>query len=73
LPAGSSAQRASYANPALVVAALLADGPVHLTAQTALYYLPAEAVGGFAAFVVIAICYPRAAQPAASVPASSSA
>jgi glycerol uptake facilitator-like aquaporin len=54
----------SYANPAIVIAALLANGPVNLGGQTALSYVAAEAVGGLAALLIISVCYPRAAAQA---------
>ena len=50
---------ASYANPAIVLAALFADGPLALSARTALVYLLSQLVGAFIALLIISIAYPR--------------
>jgi glycerol uptake facilitator-like aquaporin len=49
----------SYANPAIVVSAVFAAGPVALPATSALLYVPAEVAGALLALIVIAIAYPR--------------
>lgn len=49
---------ASYANPAIVVGALVAAGPIALPAPMALVYLAAEVAGALLAFLVIALAYP---------------
>jgi glycerol uptake facilitator-like aquaporin len=48
----------SYANPAIVVSALFAAGPVALSATTALLYVPAEVSGALIAFVIVGFAYP---------------
>jgi glycerol uptake facilitator-like aquaporin len=49
----------SYTNPAIVVSALFAAGPIALSATTALLYVPAEVAGALIAFVIIGFSYPR--------------
>lgn len=49
----------SYANPAIALAALFAEGPIALTSQRVLSYLPAEVVGALMAFLMISLVYPR--------------
>jgi len=48
----------SYANPAIVVSALFAAGPIALSATTALFYVPAEVAGALIAFVIVGFVYP---------------
>ncbi len=48
----------SYANPAVVLGAVLSRGASALPATTALYYLPAEIVGAVLALAAVAIIYP---------------
>jgi glycerol uptake facilitator-like aquaporin len=50
-----------YANPAVALGALFADGPITLPTTTALSYVLAEVGGGLLAFVFIAMAFPRAA------------
>lgn len=53
LPSGS------VANPAVAIGCLVAVGPVGLSQGTVASYVPAELLGGFAAFLLISVCYPR--------------
>jgi glycerol uptake facilitator-like aquaporin len=50
---------ASYANPAVAVAAIFADGPVTLPLGSALAYSAAEVGGALVAFAVISLAYPK--------------
>ncbi len=50
---------ASYANPAIALGALFADGPMALPATTVRLYLLAHLAGALLALPVIAIAYPR--------------
>jgi glycerol uptake facilitator-like aquaporin len=50
---------ASYANPAIAVAAIFADGPVLLPPGRALVYSVAEVGGALVAFAVISLAYPK--------------
>jgi glycerol uptake facilitator-like aquaporin len=58
----------SYANPAVTIGALFANGPVAISSATALRYVPAELAGGLLAYLVISICYrhPRASDRSAA-------
>lgn len=49
----------SYANPAIVLAALFVDGPVALAAKPALVYVLLQVGGAFIALLIISIAYPR--------------
>jgi glycerol uptake facilitator-like aquaporin len=51
----------SYANPAIVAAALIAAGPIALSRATALLYLATEMAGALVAFGIVSLLYP--AQP----------
>lgn len=53
LPSGS------VANPAIAIGCLIAVGPVALSGATVAMYVPAELLGGLAAFFLISVCYPR--------------
>ncbi|WP_236180596.1 aquaporin [Pseudomonas sputi] len=53
----------SYANPAIIVSALFAAGPVGLPLDIVLIYLPAEVVGALLAFSIISVAFPRSTQP----------
>ncbi|SDI95532.1 aquaporin [Pseudomonas abietaniphila] len=50
---------ASYANPAITLAAVLASGPVGLTLPSATWYVVAEIAGALLALVIISFAYPR--------------
>ena len=50
---------ASYANPAIALAAILTSAPVGLTVSSATVYVAAEIAGALLAYVVISIAYPR--------------
>lgn len=50
---------ASYANPAIALAAILASGPVGLTVPSSMFYVAAEIAGALLAFVVISFTYPQ--------------
>ncbi|SDR60796.1 Glycerol uptake facilitator (Major Intrinsic Protein Family) [Rhizobiales bacterium GAS191] len=51
----------SYANPAITLAAIFADGPIALSVTTAVAYMAAQLVGALLAFLVVIIAYPRRA------------
>ncbi|HEY4253880.1 MAG TPA: aquaporin [Roseomonas sp.] len=51
----------SYANPALVIGALVATGPILLDAGTALLFIPAQVAGGLLAIGVVTAGYGRQA------------
>jgi glycerol uptake facilitator-like aquaporin len=53
----------SYANPAIIVASLIAHGPIHLSVQTVWLYAPAELFGALLALLIIAVGYPRKELP----------
>ena len=50
---------ASYANPAITIAALFSAGPVAVTNHTAALYIPAQIAGALLAYLIILITYPR--------------
>jgi len=52
----------SYANPSIVLAALVVAGPAALSPHTALLYLVAQIAGGLLAFFVVAVFYPAPAE-----------
>lgn len=55
----------SYANPAIVVASLIAHGPIHLSIRTVGLYAAAELFGALLALLIIAVGFPRRALPGA--------
>jgi glycerol uptake facilitator-like aquaporin len=57
-----STPSASYANPAITIAAIFSDGPIQLSSTTAACYVPAELMGGLLAFGLIKLCYPLSIQ-----------
>ena len=59
LMAAIFATPSAYANPAVAVAAIFADGPVVLPPGKALSYSVAEIGGALIAFAVISLAYPR--------------
>jgi glycerol uptake facilitator-like aquaporin len=48
----------SYANPAIVLAALLVKGPMAVSWPTASVYVAAEIVGAFISFGLVSVMYP---------------
>lgn len=48
----------SFANPAIVFAAIIAAGPISISSSTALFYIAAEIVGALLAFVIVEVIYP---------------
>jgi glycerol uptake facilitator-like aquaporin len=48
----------SYANPALTLAALFADGPIALSPPTVAFYLLAQLAGALLALLIITVTYP---------------
>lgn len=56
----------SYANPAIIVAALFAHGPIHLSLRTVWLYAPAELFGALLALLIVAVGYPRKELPVAA-------
>jgi glycerol uptake facilitator-like aquaporin len=50
---------ASYANPAITLAALIAAGPLGLSPRSAAVYVLAQVVGSLLALALITIAYPR--------------
>jgi glycerol uptake facilitator-like aquaporin len=53
---------ASLANPAMVIAGLLASGPMALTGVAAIFYVLAECAGALIALGIISIAYPDRAR-----------
>jgi glycerol uptake facilitator-like aquaporin len=51
----------SYANPALVIAAPIATGPIVLNAGSAALFVPAQLIGGLIALGIVALAYGRPA------------
>ncbi|PWC31319.1 aquaporin [Azospirillum sp. TSO35-2] len=51
----------SYANPAVTLGALFTGGPVALPGGSALLYVAAQSAGALAAFLAIAVAYPKPA------------
>jgi len=50
---------ASYANPAITIAAFFAAGPIALSLSQTLAYVPAEIAGALIALIPLSIAYPR--------------
>ena len=50
---------ASYANPAITIAAFFAGGPIALSLSQTLAYVPAEIAGALIALIPVSIAYPR--------------
>jgi glycerol uptake facilitator-like aquaporin len=49
----------SYANPALVLGALFASGPIALGGESAFAFVPAQVLGGILALIIVSIGYGR--------------
>jgi glycerol uptake facilitator-like aquaporin len=49
----------SYANPAMTIAAIFADGPIGLSTTAAIHYLAAQLGGALCAFLIVTVAYPR--------------
>ena len=49
----------SYANPAMTLAAVVANGPIALSVATAIQYLAAQLVGALVAYLIVTVTYPR--------------